>query len=111
VNILQKKREELQPIVVSLPDAGVDVELLPPFLSHRLQIIQNANAGNKKHFQFLIIAICLSESGVRQVDVLNEDEIIQSLDMLSESDFLLLFNHCSNLAKVSQQDVKDAKKN
>ena len=108
---LQEKREQMKPETVHLDGVGVDVQVMRPLLSHRSQLIANDKASDKKIYAFLVIAICLWENSQRQIDVLDYEEIKDSLDMLEEGDFLKLFEKCQELTKATQQDVEDAQKN
>lgn len=108
---LQAKRDSMKPEKVTLDDLGVDVEILPPLLSHRVEIINMAKGEDSSRLSFLIIAICLSEKGQRQIDALGFEEIFQNLDLLSEADFFKLYERCNEISKVTQKDVEDAEKN
>lgn len=111
LNRCQAKREKIKPIMVELEDLGFAVEVLPPLLSHRLKLIQNEQAKDKKMYGFLVVAMCLSEKGQRQIDHLDYEEIAAGLDLLSENDFGKLFRKCQDISKVQMQDVEDAQKN
>jgi hypothetical protein len=111
LNKLQSVRDQIKPVIVKLEDLGVDVEIIQPFLSQRIALIQNESAKDKKNYSFLVVANCLSEKGVRQIDVLGYEEIAHGLDVLSETDLLNLFTECEKLSKTSIKDVEDAKKN
>jgi hypothetical protein len=111
LNKLQAKRNEVKTIMVKLDDLGVEVEIIPPFLSQRIALIQNESATDKKNYSFLVVANCLSENGVRQIDILGYEEIAQGLDVLTETDLLKLFVECEKISKTTIKDVEDAKKN
>jgi hypothetical protein len=111
LNNCQKKRDQIKPEVVDLEDLGVSVEVLAPFLSQRLSLIQNEKATDKKMYSFLVVANCLSENGIRQIDVMDYEEIKAGLDVLTEKDFMKLFTKCQSISKTNIQDVIDAKKN
>jgi hypothetical protein len=111
LNKLQARRDEVKPIPVKLEDLGVEVEILPPFLSHRIKLIQNESAQDKKMYSFLVVANCLSINGVRQIDILGYEELAQYMDLFTEVDFLNLFTECEKVSKTTIKDVEDAKKN
>lgn len=112
---LQNIRDGIKPTVVTTKTIG-EVEILPMFMTERLEFMRNASATNQKDFVMLLIAMSLSDKGQRLSDSMDIDEIIAMLDPLGctddgISDINTLYEQANSLSKITQKDVEDAQKN
>ena len=108
---LQVLRDGVKPVSVRVDSLNKDVELLPLFVSQRLQLITNSSAEKERAYALLLVALSLYENGKRLSDDMNIDELIGYIDPLPEVDMLKLFDAATELSKVSIVDVEDAQKN
>jgi hypothetical protein len=108
---LQALRDAVKPVSVPVKSLGKNIELLPLFVSQRIQLITNSKSENERAYALLLVALSLYENGKRLSDDMNIDELIGYIDPLPEDDMLKLFDAATELSKVTITDVEDAQKN
>lgn len=112
LNRLQALRNQVQPVTVATTELG-DVQLMPLFASQRMVLMREAakKGDAQRDVTLLLIALSMSEDGLRLADQFNLDELIAMLDPLPDATLDLLWDEANKLSKVTSKDVEDASKN